>query len=312
MTTNEQIPPILDTVLDGIRAVAEPLVDLLHQEHAADRLPPIEIDEAGWMHGENVTCFRKQPTDAPGARTETLKQQALAVGLDHIEAIVLHWTDTRGCGADALARRLLDPANDRAASWHACIDATGHIAQSVSAKCGSWHAGGSSAALFTRQAPGEWVALEPAQRGKVRGYGANSFAYGIELECVGEVRLVGNEWLGWPFARGTSNGTPVAVPASEVAPMGSVIVNGVHRDRGYHLFTSAQLGALRRVMSVLVQRYGLRRDMCALGHCQIDPDNRTDPGPIMLGRDSDGRIPKWGTALGGEAHAILDAIFGPK
>jgi hypothetical protein len=295
-------------------AVVDAAIALLHQEHTADALAPIEIDDGGWMHGDGVTRFRKgerDPSLPPGYLDETNKQQGLAIGLDHVEGIVTHWTDTRGCGASALARRLIDPRNTRAASWHAVIDAQGVIAQSVSARCGSWHAGGSSAALFARQSPGEWVPLAPAQRGKVRGYGANSWAYGIELECVGEVRLVGNEWLGWPFARGTEYGSPAVVPPDEVATFGSVIVNGVHVDRGYHRFSPAQLGGLKRVVSALVHRYGLRRDACSIGHCQIDPDNRTDPGPLMLGM-SDHRIPRWGTAAGGELHAILDSIYSPK
>lgn len=267
-------------------AVENVLGAVAHAIHAADGPPPLEVDDDGWIRGPGTACT-----------SETLKRQSLAPGVDHIEGIVTHWTDTRGCGAMNLAKRLLDPDNDRAASWHLVIDAQGNAVQSVSAKHGSWHAGGAQAALFQRGADGAWTPLTPAQRGQVRGYGANSFAFGIELECAGEVRLVDGKWCGWPFAFGTKYGAPAVIPADEVTPNTAT--------HGYHAFTAPQIETLGRVVTALVHRYGLRRDACALGHCQIDPENRTDPGPLMLGSP----VPKWG-ATGGHLKMILDSIFG--
>lgn len=306
-------------VTQAMQSVEDIVASLLHRAHAADVLPPIEFDDQGWAHGEDVACFRKPvPPQAPqviqtsnmvpipGTQMltfaptppflyETLKQQSLAPGLDHIEGVVWHYTDTRGCGADALAKRLLDPGNNRAASWSACIDERGHISQSVSAKCGSWHAGGSDAALFMRSADGLWTMLTPAQRGKVRGWSANSWAYGIELENAGELRLIpdprGNKvWASWPFAFGTQYGAPIVVPNDEVA----ISPDGAH---GWHRFTPQQVAGAQRLLAGLVSRYGLRREACAWTHKIIDPQNRTDPGPL------------WASE-GGHLTEVLDAVFG--
>lgn len=253
----------------------------LHQAHAADGPPAIEVDEEGLLHGVNVLDY-----------VESRKRQTLAPGIEHIEGIVWHFTDTRGCGAWDLQRRISpNGSSGRAASWHAVIDATGSVAQSVPAKLGSWHAGGPTAALFTRSPDGIWTPLTAAQRGKLRGYSANSWAFGIELENVGEVRRVAEQWLGWPFQFHTQWGAPVIVPDDEVE------VDQAHPGRGWHRFTDAQVGTALHVAAALVARYGLRREACAWGHCQIDPQRRTDPGPLWL-------------RAGGHLEAILGTVFG--
>lgn len=269
--------------------IAGAVEQLLHRAHAADGPPPLEIDDDGLLRGDGVDLV-------PG----TTRQQSLAAGLEHIEAVCWHWTDTRGCGAENLARRLLGPG--RAASWHAVIDAAGHAVQSVSAKKGSWHVGSDTAALFRRTgADGTWEALTPAQRGSVRGWGGNSFMYGIELENAGEVRLVDGKWLAWPFAFGTKWGAPTVVPAEEVAS------DPNHPGRGHHAFTPAQIETAGRVLGALVRRYGLRRSLCAFGHCQIDPQRRTDPGPLWLG---DPMPALGGIPTSGHLAALLDRVFG--
>lgn len=281
-------------VTQAVQSVESIVETLLHRAHAADALPPIEFDDQGWAHGEDVTCFRKGGGNG-ALGEETTKQQTLAPPLEHCEGIVWHYTDTRGCGADALAKRLLDPANKRAASWNACVDERGHISQSVSAKCGAWHAGGSDAALFTRDpTSGLWTMLTPAQRGNVRGWGANSWAYGIELENAGEVHFIRDPhgdkvWASWPFAFGTQYGAPIVVPNDEVV----ISPDGAH---GWHRFTPEQRNGAQRLLAGLVGRYGLRREACAWTHKIIDPQNRTDPGPLWSGQ-------------GGHLTEILDAVF---
>ncbi len=282
-------------------------LEMLHQAHAADAAPPIEIDDDGWLHGSSVE-----------RTAETAKRSALAPGLEHVEGIAWHWTDTRGCGAMNLARRLLDPKG-RSASWHVVIDATGAIVQSVSAKHAAWHVGSDSAAMFTRTASapayGTWDPLTASQRGKIRGFGGNSWLFGIELENVGELRRLGDSWLGWPFrhdyvAPGESSPTrPAVVPNAEAYPIDTV--------RGFHMFTDAQVAAAQRVAGSLVRRYGLVREACEWGHCQIDPERRTDPGPLWLGfgqnRGSGARTcaRKEIPAVRGRIHDILDAIYLP-
>jgi N-acetyl-anhydromuramyl-L-alanine amidase AmpD len=268
----------MTTPAEQVEAITATALAALHQAHAADG-PAIELDDDGILHGDRVLPYVASP-----------KRQALAPGLEHIEGLTWHFTDTRGCGAANLQHRIAS-AGGRAASWHAVIDAAGQLAQSVPMTRGSWHAGGPTAALFVRGADGTWAALSAAQRGKMRGYSANSWAGGIELENVGEVRLVDGEWLGWPFARGTKWGEPEVVPGAEVE------IEQARPGRGWHRFTAAQVETARAVTAALVARYGLRREACAWGHCEIDPQRRTDPGPLWL-------------RPGGHLETILGEVFG--
>lgn len=268
-------------VTAGLNAEVLAALASLHAAHLEDN---IEIDDAGWMHGRDVhqiPTVRTQKLATPGAEGER-----------HVEGVVWHYTDTRNAGAVNLAKRIA--AAGQARSCHLWIDRAGVVAQSASFERGTWHAGSSTAALFRRDERTDdqpWQMLTPAQRGNVRGYGANSFAAGIELENVGEVRLVGGQWLGWPFRHDLqgSDGAmvrPVVVPADEVAS------NGSH---GWHAYTHAQASAAKRVVSALVRRYGLKRAACEWTHQRIDPTRRTDPGPLW----TDGLLP-----------SILADVFG--
>jgi N-acetyl-anhydromuramyl-L-alanine amidase AmpD len=238
----------------------------------------IELDDGGWMTGKDVGMIPSE------------QQQALWPGETHILGIVWHYTDTRSVGASRLAQRIAVPCPARAASWHVCIDRTGRIVQSVSMLRGSWHAGGATAARFAvagmERGHRVWSLSSPTNRGQP---GANSLFCGIELENVGELRLVDKEWLGWPFKRGTPSGAPIAVPEDEVHIEG----NG----KAHHLFTVAQHQASQRVTSALVHKYDLILDNCAFSHQQIDPQNRTDPGPVWMGL----HLPE-----------ILTSVFGSK
>ena len=299
----------MTTTTDPAQQVADltaQILDDLHRAHAASEAdPPLEVNADGWIADGDKALI---------ASVESPRRQTLAFDKPgNIEAIVWHWTDTRGCGAVNLAQRISTMAG-RAASWHTVIDANGIAVQSVSAKHGSWHAGGADAALFTRSSGGDWDPLAPAQRGRIAGYSANAFAFGIELENVGEVRLVDRNgqwtWVGWPFAFGTQYGAPANVPDTEVAAIygadGRPIMP-VLGARSHQVFTDAQVTTARRITRALAQRYGLTRKACSLGHCQIDPQNRTDPGPLWLGSP----IPPLGSqATGGHLKEILDAVFG--
>ncbi len=284
----------------------------LHRAHAIQGGDdPIEIDENGIMHGRDVTYIK------------TVRTSPLATLDGNVDAIVWHWTDTRGAGAVNLATRIAKAGASR--SCHEWIDAKGIIAQSASAKVGTWHAGSDSCSLFTKpKLAGEpWVELTPAQRGKLRGYGANSFAWGVEIENIGELRLIaadaralalgpnyidgGKVWAGWPFQWSYRNADgslerPAVAPIAEVFPVD---------HRGYHKFTEPQIVAAGRSTSALARRYGLTREACSLGHAQLDPKRRTDPGPLWLGRGADGkRCPgAYGGPTRGHLDDILDAIF---
>lgn len=244
--------------------------EILHASHGSG---PIEIDGEGWLNGTNISRF------------PSVKQQSLWPGETHVLGIVLHFTDTRSVGAAQLAQRIIG-SSGRAASWHLCIDRLGFMAQSVSACRGSWHAGGRDAARFETIGlhDDEWStpafkrrlwSLAPSSRHDLPG--ANSLFFGVELENVGEVRLVDGEWLGWPFKRGGAD-QPIAVPSDEVISAG--LAGGI--TRGWHTFTGPQLASLELVIHALASKYQLLRENCAWTHQQIDPKNRTDPGPLMV------------------------------
>lgn len=281
--------PQTQAAIDGLEQFTEQVLAALATLHGSHD-DTIEIDDAGVMHGDGVTYV-------PTVRTQKLATPG-AEGERHVEAIVWHYTDTRNAGAVNLARRIAKAGESR--SCHGWIDAAGAIAQSASFERGTWHAGSSTAALFKR-GPDGWQMLTSAQRGKLAGHGANSFAAGIELENVGEVRHVDvgsatRLWCGWPFRFDyrDKKGTivkPAIVPASEV-----VLVSNDGR-RGWHMFTQPQHDAAVRLTSALARRYGLTRAACSLTHASIDPSRRTDPGP------------EWTTR---HLPAILDAVFGPE
>lgn len=278
--------------------------ELLHRSHAADEIAPIEIDDDGFMHGAGVEVVR------------SVRSQALATPDGDIDGLAWHWTDTHGAGAANLARRIAAAGDPR--SCNAWIDERGLIAQSVSFKRGSWHAGGPSAALFARDKDdGLWKPLTPAQRGRIRGIGANSWAGGIELENVGELRLITADararkqyeawgvagykvWAGWPF-RFDHPERPAIVRPDE-----AVITNPLRPTLALHRFTPEQVTAAKRLSSACVRRYGLRRENVTWGHCQIDPARRTDPGSLWLGDAATNRAHE----LGGHMREVVDAIYG--
>lgn len=275
---NEQITKPLGAVLNVVAASIEEALERLHGSHDTS----IEVDDNGVMHGHGVTYV-------PTVRTQKLATPG-AEGERHVEGLVWHYTDTRNAGAVNLAQRIAAKGASR--SCHVWIDRLGHIAQSASFERGTWHAGSNTAALFTRQS-GQWDMLQPAQRGRIAGYGANSWAAGIELENVGELKHVQGKWIGWPFRfdKREADGSlvrPVVVPDDEVAAASGT--------SAWHNFTPEQVAAAGAVTSALVRRYGLTRKACEWTHAAIDPTRRTDPGPVW----TDEHLPK-----------LLAGVFGP-
>jgi N-acetyl-anhydromuramyl-L-alanine amidase AmpD len=251
--------------------------EILHQAHVDQ--DHLEVDDSGILHGRGATY------------TPSMRDQALWPHETNVLGIVWHYTDTRSVGAYNLSKRIagLPAGGQRAASWHVCIDRAGTIVQSVSFKRGSWHAGGATAARFDWKASNSVNGHRLWELGAGNGHpGANNLFAGIELENVGEVRKVGTEWLGWPFSHGTKYGEPVIVPESEVVHIA---------QRSYHCFAIEQVNAAKRVTEALARHYSLIRENCGFSHQQIDPQNRTDPGPAWMGT----HLP-W----------LLDQVFGSK
>jgi len=120
----------------------------------------------------------------------------------------------------------------------------------------------------------------------------NSVSVGIEVHCAGPVRLVGGQWWygeGRPWkAQGR------ALPAPDVTP------DPLRPGRGWHRPSSYQLEVLQRLHADLdaVMRpapaYTIRPNGEApayartapsarvVGHCTLDPDRKSDPGPEIM------------------------------
>lgn len=282
----EQRVPVIEVVREPAPPleVAEPITQRL--------LPAIEIDEKGIMHGVGVSFV-------PSKRTN-----ALATKDKNVDGIEWHWTDTRGVGALALAKRIVEPPrpDQHVGSCHIWTDAEGLIVQSVPLTLGAWHAGYGFTFAPNAAKGGAWEIHSP-------GRSPNYWAAGIEQENVGEVRLITHKdrkvWVGWPFAFGTKYGAPCVVPVDEVK------VHPLRADRGWHIFPQAQIDAAERITHALARRCALTREMCTWGHTQTDPQNRTDPGPLWLGsvNGNGWQTPKVGCLPDGHLFKILDRVF---
>jgi hypothetical protein len=250
------------------RAAAEMHGD--HDEDAADL--PLAIDEKGWLSGDGVERYPSPRQNALATRDES---GPAPIGVVH------HWTATgNGTGrACARAAMKMPGPGSHVGSWHVLICRDGAILQSIPFRRGAWHVGSKSAFGLRDVGPAghpHWVVGTRPGR-DLRG---NKALVGIEYECVGELHPIasaGGKMMGWPFGRNGKKG-PV-VPDSEMVH---------HRGKYLHRFTDAQEVASRRLLCALVAEYDMRPELLGLGHRDIDPGRKTDPGPwfndVMLPR----------------------------
>jgi N-acetylmuramoyl-L-alanine amidase len=164
---------------------------------------------------------------------------------------------TAGRSAESSVRWLKNPRAK--ASAHLVIGRDGSVTQLVPFNKKAWHAGRS-----------RWKGL----------VGLNRHSIGIELDNAGKLRRVGDGWQTW-FGR--------KVHATDV-------VEEEHPDGrvdGWHAYSEVQIETAISVGSALMERYGFSD---VLGHSDIAPRRKTDPGPafpmgsyraILLGRDED-------------------------
>ncbi len=172
------------------------------------------------------------------------------------EVLVMHFT--AGSSAASSVAHFMSPAAQ--ASAHLVIARDGGVTQLVPFKRKAWHAGVSS-----------WGGRD----------GVNSFSIGIELDNAGKLQQVGSSFQAW-FGR--------SYPAEQV-------VVARHRNEaetaGWHAYTQPQMVAALAVGRLLVQAYSLTE---VLGHDDIAPERKVDPGPAfpmasfrahLLGRGDD-------------------------
>jgi N-acetylmuramoyl-L-alanine amidase len=155
--------------------------------------------------------------------------------------LIIHYT--AGRSAQESINWFLNP--DASASAHLVIARDGAITQQVPFNRVAWHAGQSS-----------WQNL----------VGLNHHSIGIELDNAGRLTRQGNSWRAWFGGAYPDNEVVVATHKNENTPS------------GWHSYTEAQIDAAIRVARTLVDAYGL---IDVLGHEDISPGRKSDPGPAF-------------------------------
>jgi N-acetylmuramoyl-L-alanine amidase len=157
------------------------------------------------------------------------------------EFVVMHYT--AGSSAESSIDWLTNPA--ARASAHVVVARDGSVTQLVPFNRQAWHAGRS-----------QWE----------NRTGLNRWSLGIELDNMGALE---RHVDGWHSAWG------VPVEAGQV-------MEAAHRNggpvRGWHTFSLEQLHAAAEIANLLVRQYGLRD---VIGHDDIAPARKTDPGPAF-------------------------------
>jgi N-acetylmuramoyl-L-alanine amidase len=155
--------------------------------------------------------------------------------------LVLHYTS----GPSAQSAINWFSNREAKASAHLVIDRDGTITQMVSFDTIAWHAGTSS-----------WEGLT----------GLNRYSLGIELVNAGKLNKSSDKWRAW-------FGT--LYDSTEV-------IEAVHKNEtiacGWHIYPQLQLEAALEVARLLVRHYKL---LDIVGHEDISPGRKTDPGPAF-------------------------------
>lgn len=155
--------------------------------------------------------------------------------------IVIHYT--AGSSAQTSIKWLCNSMAK--ASAHIVIGRDGEITQLVNFNKVAWHAG--------RSAWDDKTNL-------------NSYSIGIELDNAGILQKQGDNWKTW---FGTSIDRDQVLIAT-------------HRNRseeaGWHTYTQEQIETCREVCSILIDKYPIKE---ILGHDDISPQRKTDPGPAF-------------------------------
>lgn len=164
--------------------------------------------------------------------------------------LIMHYTAGRS------ARESIDwfLNKNAKASAHIVIARDGTITQQVAFNRVAWHAGES-----------RWQDL----------IGLNRYSIGIELDNAGRLTRQGTNWRAWFGGAYGDEDVVVAAHKHESAPS------------GWHSYPEPQLAAATQLARLLVQLYELRD---VLGHEDISPGRKSDPGPAFPMASFRGRV----------------------
>ena len=167
------------------------------------------------------------------------------------DTIVIHYT--AGASAESAIQTLCD--RERRVSAHLVVGRDGWVTQLLPFDIVGWHAGRS-----------RWSGRS----------GLNHYSIGIEIDNAGQLRERDGSYQSW-FGR--------TYPAAEV-------MRATHRNHGHpgahpdirelhsywHRYPQVQLQAVEDTCAELIAAYGIRH---ILGHEEIAPDRKVDPGPAF-------------------------------
>lgn len=157
------------------------------------------------------------------------------------DTIVLHYTD--GANAQWAIQTLCD--TERKVSAHLVVGRDGAVTQLLPFDTIGWHAGVS-----------RWKGRESF----------NKYSIGIEIDNAGRMALKDGKYYAW---------FEYEYPAEEV-------VRAVHRNQSepayWHRFPPEQVELVEDLCRLLMQTYGIHH---ILGHDEIAPDRKIDPGPAF-------------------------------
>jgi len=157
------------------------------------------------------------------------------------DTIVIHYTAGR---SDTSSAKTLCNSKTKA-SAHLVVGREGKIYQLAPFDTVTWHAGKSS-----------WNGRS----------GLNHFSVGIEIDNAGRLSQQGAQYLSW-------FGKPYAPEE---------VFFGVHRNESapsfWHRYTETQVLVVEEICRLLCDTYAIQD---ILGHEEISPDRKTDPGPAF-------------------------------
>jgi N-acetylmuramoyl-L-alanine amidase len=157
------------------------------------------------------------------------------------DTIIIHYT--AGPSAESAINTFADP--DKKVSAHLIVDFNGSITQMAPFNTVAWHAGKS--------------------RHKDR-IGLNNYAIGIEIVNAGRLTRSGSKYVSW-FGR------EYAVEE---------VMKAIHRNEDtatyWQRYTEKQITIVSEICSDLVKEYGIEY---ILGHEEISPGRKIDPGPAF-------------------------------
>jgi len=159
----------------------------------------------------------------------------------NLDTIVIHYT--AGSSAESSIRSLVTPSSK--ASAHVVVGRDGLVTQLVPFDTIAWHAGAS-------------------QYGNRSGF--NKYSIGIEIDNAGLLEKRVDKYYAW-FGRAYSE---------------QDVVYAVHRNqktpRYWHVYSEKQIEAVGELCEALIATYNIRY---ILGHEEISPSRKVDPGPAF-------------------------------